>query len=300
VVISSRYGLVPNTATRVAVHVCFVFVLAGILISPNITIAQEIPSWWGSSAWFDWSDYRFTLGSRIFLTKLSTGSVIKGDTEYSLLGPLGVTSELQTFNEVWGIFYIDRLGIRGNAETHSFWGRSDNPNDQRSSELEANFSRVGVDLDLIRYPIFKFGINGDYQFNPVVFRDRSDPVVGVGVGEFPYQSKEPWTLGIYGQALPVRVRDVPIIAHARFRFPMPFMSSNMARITDWEIGAGVRPSIWETSMFGHATFSFGIEAGYRSINLDMRATATDQFISSNELELKARWEGAFFQVQASF
>ena len=74
----------------------------------------------------------------------------------------------------------------------------------------------------------------------------------------------------------------------------------MARITDWEIGAGVRPAIWDTSMFGHSTFSFGIEAGYRSINLDMRATAADQFISSNELELKARWEGAFFQVQASF
>jgi len=300
VVISSRYGLVPNTAARVVVHACFVFVLVGILISPNIAIAQEIPSWWGSSAWFDWSDYRFTLGSRMFLGKLSTGNVIKGDTEYNLLGPLGVTTDLQTFYEVWGIFYIDRLGIRGTAETHSFWGRSDNPIDQRSSELEANFSRVGVDLDLIRYPFFKFGINGDYQLNPVVFRDRSDPVVGVGVGEFPYQSKEPWTLGIYGQAIPARLRDVPIIAHARFRFPMPFMSSNMARITDWEIGAGVRPSIWETSMFGHATFSFGIEAGYRSINLDMRATATDQFISSNELELKARWEGAFFQVQASF
>ena len=74
----------------------------------------------------------------------------------------------------------------------------------------------------------------------------------------------------------------------------------MARITEWEIGAGFRPAIWDTSMFGHSTFSFGIEAGYRSINLDMKATASDQFFSSNELELKARWEGAFFQVQASF
>ncbi len=151
-----------------------------------------------------------------------------------------------------------------------------------------------MDLDLIRYPFFKFGINGDYQFNPVVFRDRSDPVVGVGVGEFPYQSKEPWTLGIYGQAIPVRVRDVPIIAHARFRFPMPFMSGNMARITDWEIGAGVRPAIWSTSMFAHSTFSFGIEAGYRSINLDMRATATDQFIQQQRTRIKSSLGGRVF------
>ena len=74
----------------------------------------------------------------------------------------------------------------------------------------------------------------------------------------------------------------------------------MAKITDWEIGAGIRPSIWETSMFAHSTFSVGIEAGYRSINLDMKAIAVDQFLTSNELELKARWQGAFFQVQAFF
>ncbi len=296
-IISSRYGLVPNTVARVAVHVCLVFVLAGILICPNTAIGQEIPSWWGSNAWFDWSDYRVTVGARLFLAKLATGNVVKGGTEYSLTGPLGVTTELQTFPEVWGIFYIDRLGIRGNAEGHNFWGRSDNPDDQRSSELEANLSRIGVDLDLIRYPFFKFGIDCDYQFNPIVFRDRSDPL-SAGIGDVPYQSREPWTLGIYGQAIPARFRDVPILAYARFRFPMPFMSSNMARITDWEIGAGVRPAIWETSMFGHSTFSFGIEAGYRSINLDMKATPTEIF--SNELELKARWDGAFFQVHASF
>jgi hypothetical protein len=176
--------------------------------------------------------------------------------------------------------------------------------------LETDFSGVGADLDLIRYPFFKFGIGADYQFNPVVYRDRSDPVPA-GVGEVPYQSREPWTLGIYGQAIPARFRDVPIIAHARFRFPMPFMSSNMARITEWEIGAGVRPAIWETSMFGHATFSFGIEAGYRSINLDTKATAINQFVInaidgslwpvvSNDLELNARWGGPYFQVQASF
>jgi hypothetical protein len=299
VVISSRYGLNPNTAARVAVHVCFVFVLAGILISPNIAIAQEIPSWWGSSAWFDWSDYRFTMGARVLLGKLSSGNVVKGSTEYNLLGPLGVTTELQTFPGFWGIFYVDRLGIRFNAESHNFRGRSDDPTDQRISGLETDFSCVGVDLDLIRYPFFKFGIGTDYQFNPVVYRDRSDPITA-GFGEIPYQSREPWILGIYGQAIPARFRDVPIIAHARFRFPMPFMSSNMAKITEWEIGAGVRPAIWETSMFGHATFSFGIEAGYRSINLDMKAVAVDQFFTSNELELKARWEGAFFQVQASF
>ena len=294
----------------VASHILLLFVIGLIVVSPGTAAAQSFFVMVGVNQWFDWSDYRFTLGSRVFLAKLSTGNVIKGDTEYTLLGPLGVTTDLQTFLELWGVFYIDRLGIRFNAESHIFQGRSDDPNDQRVSALEANFPRVGVDLDLIRYPFFKFGIDVDYQLNPVVFRDRSDPVTP-GVGELPYQSREPWNLGIYGQAIPVRIRDVPVIAHARFRFPMPFMSSNMARITEWEIGAGFRPAIWETSMFGYSTFSFGIEAGYRSINLDMKATAISQLfvnaidgsivpVVNNELELNARWGGAYFAIEAYF
>ena len=187
-------------------------------------------------------------------------------------------------------------------------GRSDDPSDQRLTKLEADFSRFGLDLDLIRYPFLKLGISWDYYFSPMKFRDRSDPAQP-GVGEQLYQSTEPVTLGVYGQAIPVRLRDVPVIAHAKFRFPMPFMSANMAKITDWEIGAGFRPAIWDTSMFGHSAFSVAIELGYRSINLDTVATwvpsinaITGGRVNNpvNDLQLKARWQGAFFQVEAFF
>ncbi len=299
-VISSRYGLIPNGASGAALLVCCVFVFAGIFFSPNASYAQDVPLWWGSSAWFDWSDYRASGGVRLLLAKLATGNVRVGDREFGLAGgSLGLNTELEAFPEVWGTFYVDRLGIRGHAETHTFTGRSDDPADQRVSRLDADFSRVGIDLDLIRFPFLKFGIDGDYQFNPVIYRDRSDAFALIQ-NEVPYRSREAWTLGIHGQVIPTRIRDVPVIAHARFRFPMPFMSSNMARITDWEIGAGFRPAIWETSMFAHSTFSFGVETGYRSINLDMRATATEAVFLSNEIEVKARWEGAYFQAQVFF
>ncbi len=198
----------------------------------------------------------------------------KGNSEpyYLVGGPVpGITNTFEPIAEFWVKLYIDRLGIRGNIESHSFVGRptilSWRTPDQRLTKLDIDFSRIGLDLDLIRYPFLKLGMNADYYFTPVSFTDRS------GNDNPLYQSKEPLTLGFYGQAIPVRLRDVPVIAHAKFRFPMPFTSSNMPKITDWEIGAGIRPSIWNTSMFAHSTFSVAIEAGYRSINLDMTATA---------------------------
>jgi hypothetical protein len=291
------------------VQVSLIFVLVTIFVGPNAAVAQGVPSWWGSPAWFDWSDYRAVGGGRLLLANLSSGTVTKGGSQpYDLVGgPFGVTNTFEPIAEFWVKLYIDRLGIRGNIEFHSFVGRSDTANDQRLTKLDIDFSRIGVDLDLIRYPFLKLGTSTDYYFNPMKFTDRSEPPFPGGPEPL-YQSKEPWTLGVYGQVIPVRLRDVPVIAHAKFRFPMPFMSSNMAKITDWEIGAGIRPSIWDTSMFAHSTFSVAIEAGYRSINLDMTATAVPQFdangnpipITFPNLELKARWQGAFFQVEAFF
>ena len=273
-------------------QVSLVFVLVGTFIGPNAAVAQGVPSWWGSPAWFDWSDYRAVGGGRLLLANLSSGTVTKGNSQpYDLVGgSFGVTNTFEPIAEFWVKLYIDRLGIRGNIEFHSFVGRSDTANDQRLTKLDIDFSRIGVDLDLIRYPFLKLGTSTDYYFNPMKFTDRSEPAPAEPL----YQSKEPWTLGVYGQVIPVRLRDVPVIAHAKFRFPMPFMSSNMPRIVDWEIGAGIRPSIWDTSMFAHSTFSVAIEAGYRSINLDMNAIAVDSLVPLPDLQLKARWQGAFF------
>jgi len=215
-------------------------------------------------------------------------------------GPFGITTDPEPFGEFLGEVYIDRLGFRLQVDIHNFAGRSDDPNDQRITKLQTDFTRMGLDLDVIRYPFLKLGINGDYQFTPMRFWDRSDPPLP-RVGERLYETKEPWTLGIHGQAIPVRLRDVPVIAHARFRFPMPFMGSDVPKITDWEIGVGIRPAIWDTSMFAHSAFSVAIEAGYRSINLDMNAIAENPNPNLiNDLQLKARWQGAFFQVEVFF
>jgi hypothetical protein len=300
--------LISNRIIRTVVRVSLVFALAGILIAPNSAGAQGLPSWWGSGGWFDWSDYRAAGGAKLLLANLTSGTVTKdSNTQYELVGGLyGITNTFEPLVEFWGELYIDRLGIRGNMEWHSFTGRSDTPTDQRLTKLDIDFSRIGLDLDIVRYPFVKLGMNVDYSFNPVRFTDRSNTV---NTADNPlYQSKEPWTLGAYGQAIPVRVRDVPVIAYGKFRFPMPFMSNNMPRITDWEIGAGIRPAIWDSSMFAHSAFSVAVEAGYRSINLETNATAVQQFDQNGNplpiffpnLELKARWQGAFFQVLAFF
>jgi hypothetical protein len=310
----SRYGLISNNVIRTIMRVSLVFALVATIIGPSAAIAQGVPSWWGSPAWFDWSDYRGTLGAKLFLANLTSGTVTKEanpplvlqPVTYDLVGGLyGITNTLEPVVEFWAELYIDRLAFRGAVDVHNFVGRSDDPTDQRLTRLDADFSRIELNLDVIRYPFLKLGINTDYYVSPVKFWDRSDnqaaaAAAGIPTGERPYQSRqEPWTLGVYGQAIPVRLRDVPVIAHARFRFPMPFMSSNMPRITDWEIGAGFRPAIWDTSMFAHSAFSVAIEAGYRSTNLDMSAIAVD-FALVPDLQLKARWQGAFFQVEAFF
>ena len=77
------------------------------------------------------------------------------------------------------------------------------------------------------------------------------------------------TLGFHARAIPAHIREIPFTIQARFRFPMPLVNRQAeSKITDWEISGGLRPAIWETSLYGHATFSFDIEAGFRSVSLD--------------------------------
>lgn len=250
-------------------------------------------SWWGSSAWWDWSDFRGVLAGRVFLARLASATITKGGVDYDLKGSdYGFDDDPEPFKEFWGELYIDRLGFRFHVEENEWQGMpaANVSTGGPTSDLKFGMSRLGVDLDLIRFPFLRFGIDYDYQVNEVQFRDRTEDL---------YRSVTPMTLGIHGRAIPFRFRDIPFTVQARFRFPMPFLNRQAeAKITDWEISGGLRPAIWETSLYGHATFSFDVEAGFRSVSLDSNLE-TDAGPATS-MSLNARWNGAFVQVGLFF
>jgi hypothetical protein len=282
------------------------FVLFGLMataLSPSATLADEA-SWWGSSAWWDWSDFRGAIGARVFLARLASASISKGGVDFDLKGDqYGFVDEPAPFDELWGIIYIDRLGIRFSAEENAYRGRTTRDLNAPLSELDFSSSRLGLDLDLIRYPFFRFGIDYDYYLNEVKFLDAN------GVR---YTGNPPMTLGFHARAIPVHIREVPFTIQARYRFPMPLVNSQAGtKVTDWEVSGGLRPAVWETSLYGHTTFSFDIEVGFRSVSFDSNPTANvstpvfdpftgTTFVPAGDLNLKARWQGAFLQIGVFF
>ncbi len=200
----------------------------------------------------------------------------------------------------------------------------------RVSELDLSSTRLGMGLDLIRNPYLRAGIDFDFYINPVNFRDMKDAVTTTDVGSpgpvggTPplngtwqsyhlqnmryYQSDNgPCTIGLHVFAIPGRIREIPIIAQAKINVPMPFWKQiwgfqNVAQIFEWEVMAGARPAIWDASSIGLTTFSFGIEAGFKSLTLN-----TDMYGSfgninynpqgfSNSASIHAVWQGPFFQA----
>ncbi len=277
-----------------------------VLLFPSASPAGDA-SWWGSSAWWDWSDYRGAIGARVFLARLASASVSKGGTDFDLKGAqYGFTDEAEPFKEAWGVLYIDRLGLRFSADEHTFRGRSTSDLNAPITELEFSSSRLGLDLDLIRYPFFRFGIDYDYYMNDVKFLDAT--LLGAR-----YTGVPPMTLGFHATAIPAHIREIPFTIQARVR--SSFLNrTTESKVTDWEISAGLRPAVWETSLYGHATFSFDFEAGFRSVNLDATlGTNADQPLVDpltgniipgplppSSLNLKGRWQGAFLQVGLFF
>ena len=323
-----RYGLTTKIPIRAAAHILLLLVIGVTVVYPGTAAAQGLSSWWGSAAWWDWSDYRAIGGVRIILPRLASGHATNGTFSYNLTdSSLGVTSDPQPVAEVWGELYVDRLGLRLIGESYAFTGRPDNVNDQRIATLQVDLSRFGLDLDLIRYPFFKFGIDADWHFSPMQWYDRSlnlgiwttnylNPGYALDPRGFLYSSDQPnlypSTLGIHGQVIPARIKGVPLIGSARFRFPIT--GGNMAQVTEWEIGGGLRPVIWEISWLSHSTFSFEIEAGFRSTYLNTDATIQDKKLVpipdppgfpngtgvANQMHLKAHWQGAYFGIAAYF
>jgi len=274
--------------------------LFGVLLSATVSGAGEASSLWGSSTWFDWSDYRAAIGFRAWLPRLASGSIDTEAVSYDLKTDLGMISDPEPFREFWAEMYIDRLGIRLRVEEdNTFKGRVGLGTDAdtiRSSELETNTAVLGLDVDLIRYPFLRLGVDYDYYFGEIKLHDRRSPdpsqwtVLEVG-------GRQPMTVGVHGLAIPTRVRGVPITVQARVRFPVPFVLKGAdARITEWEISGGLRPAIWETSLCAHSTFSVGLSGGFRAVNLETDVVHPD----GREAKLKARWQGAFIELGLVF
>lgn len=333
-----------------------VVLLAGciLLSSPAMCDSQGFPSWWGSDRWWDWSDFRGSAGLRFLMPKLVSGTVKWVNNESDLLGsynyddrPSGSNFQARPnnyFMEGWFTLYVDRLALRAHFEedhkfngmigTQSFapwqvsrlnpsYGSSiDDP--QRFSELSVGWTRFGLDLDLVRYPFLRAGINFDRHFESCIFIYRQDiyrasldiystydPSWALSVPVFVANYEDalggndetakklttrqpPLTIGLQATAIPGRIYGIPVTAQARFRVPMPFIYKLLqagaeARITEWEVSAGARPNVWQTSLYGYATFAMGIEAGFRSTYLDMST-------NDGKWAVKANWQSAFVQV----
>ncbi|MGO8821098.1 MAG: hypothetical protein ACLQO6_07735 [Desulfomonilaceae bacterium] len=192
----------------------------------------------------------------------------------------------------------------------------------RVSELDLSSTRLGMSLDLVRNPYLRAGIDFDFYINQVTFRDMKDavtPFLSLSTGAIPgstdgnsyslynmryYKSDNgPCTIGLHVFAIPGRIREIPIIAQAKINVSTPFWKEiwgiqNLAQIFEWEVMAGARPAIWDASAFGLTTFSFGIEAGFKSVTLnsDMSGSMAAGSSFPGPATVHAVWQGPFFQA----
>ncbi len=194
--------------------------------------------------------------------------------------------------------YIDRLGIRGNIEFHSFVGRSDDPNDQRLTKLDIDFSRIGVDLDLIRYPFLKLGTSTDYYFNPVKFTDRSDTVNTADESTLPKQrALDSWRLR--------SSHSGPAERCSGYR-PCEISVSDAVHEQQYAENYGLGNRRGDTAIhmgYQHvrAQHIFRRDRGRLSFNkFGYECYSSGSLVPLPDLQLKARWQGAFFQVEAFF
>jgi hypothetical protein len=258
-----------------------------VLVAP---VAAEEPSPVVGTQWWDWSDFRAKVGLRVFLARFTAGSIDINDAHYNLKDDYGFTDDPQPFRELYGELYVDRLGLRFSVfEDSTFHGRRDDGGVTRVTEMETMVGTFGFDLDLVRYPFVRFGINGDFYFGDFKFQDRRD-AVAQDWDQFNFGPG--FTIGLHAKAIPVKVRGVPITLDAKAAVPLPIRISNKeTKVLDLEVSGGVRPSIWSMSSFGMSTFSVGLSGGYRYVNLE---SETLQNLSN--VKLKARWQGAFIEV----
>ncbi|MEW6348153.1 MAG: hypothetical protein AB1646_03770 [Thermodesulfobacteriota bacterium] len=257
---------------------------------------------WGQSSWFDWSDFRATTHARVFLAKLDAASLRSNAGEVDLKKALGISDGIAPFREFFGELYIDRLGFRWYLEDDRAFSGTLDTNLDSVSTLDLSAKRVGLDIDVIRFPYFRLGVSADYTADRPKLWDRRS-LDGQYFAQ--YTGPHSVTAGLHARALPLRIKEVPVTLESRVRFPVPLGRAlgdkDETRITEFELAGGLRPAVWETSLFGHATFSASLELGYRwsdmklTINDAMAYNGTNALVPS-DVTLKARWSGAFFQV----
>ena len=293
----------PKLNFTAAVLPFALFVMVCLCCAPSTSHAQDLSSWFSSGTWWDWSDYRFKIEYRYFVPRLVSGSVSQNGTDYDLLASAGADAssggynfdpQPTPFNSALLQLQVDRLGLRLRVDEdiifrgiHNKSFDSNGIESRKMSELDLSSTRLGLDLDLVRYPFLRCGVDFDYNVNPLTFMDDK-PDINTRF----YKSASPATLGLHVFAIPARIREVPIIVNAKIGFPFPYWKQITSaqfevRMLEWEVMAGARPSVWDFSAFGHSTFSVGIEAGFRSVAIDADL--------SKSASLKAQWQGPFFQ-----
>jgi hypothetical protein len=297
-----RYGLKIKGQINSGLRLLLAF-FAALVFSSGVSEAQDA-TWWGSQHWFDWSDFRGSVTGRFFLARLQSAKITQGGTEFDLRAfPYSVNADPAVIREAIFELYIDRLGLRWVIQDHTF--NSLRGALESVSDLSFAGSRLGVDLDVIRYPFFRMGADFDLGMAEPVF---TSAVVGplfqeplLAAARIEYASVNPMTIGGHATVIPGRIRDIPLIINARARFPIPFLKQNPdAKVTDLEISAGLRPSIWQTSLYGHATFSVDLEGGYRWVDMNFDATPSTLGANVPSINIKARWQGAFVQFGLVF
>jgi hypothetical protein len=274
------------------------FVAVVFSVVANAACAQGSPGWFGSTSWFDWSDFRTNVSARVFIARLESGSFRTNAGEVDLKNAFGFSNDPEPFRELLGELYIDRLGFRFAIEdTRRFSGlNDDNPN--RLSVLDVGSNRVGVDVDLIRFPSFRMGVDADYQANFPKLWDRRSSSTDLFAQ---YSGSNPITAGLHCRALPGRIRQIPVTLEGRIRFPVSLNQDKQARVTEIELSGGLRPSVWSTSVLGHSTFAVAVELGFRLTDLNMTMSNASVYeggstLGLSDVTLKARWSGAFLQV----
>jgi hypothetical protein len=304
--------LKPKLHFTAAVLPFALFVMVCLCFTPSTSHSQDLSSWFSSGTWWDWSDYRFKIEYRYFVPRLVSGSIRKNDpstgqlNEYDLLagdvsadankGGYNFDTQPSPINSALFQLQVDRLGLRLRVdEDLIFRGMHGEGNTLGLSELDMSSTRLGMDLDLVRYPFLRCGVDFDFNVHSLTFMDDKPDLPD---RDRFYKSGKPAILGLHVFAIPARIREVPIIVNAKIGFPFPYWnqitrSDHEVRMLEWEVMAGARPSVWDFSAFGHSTFSVGIEAGFRSVAIDADVRSNDA--EEKSANIKAQWQGPFFQ-----